>query len=268
MERSKAVLGLCALLAALIPGVARAGQVDGHAVWISAGCGGCHTLRAAGATGSVGPNLDRLQPTAARVAWQVQHGGAIMPSFANSLSQAQIAAVAAYVAAASRGTATAPQAPSASSPPTVLPKPAPWVARLQHDLAKLGFFSGPFTGVYGPLTRAAVIRFQRVASLTADGRWGPHSQAALRVMLTHPSSTVGGGSSLTTPPLPPAAAWVARLQHDLAKLGFFAGPFTGIYGPLTRAAVVRFQQAAKLTTDGRWGPQSQAALQHVLRTHH
>ena len=37
---------------------------DGAKVFASAGCGGCHTLAAADASGEVGPNLDDLQPDA------------------------------------------------------------------------------------------------------------------------------------------------------------------------------------------------------------
>jgi cbb3-type cytochrome c oxidase subunit III len=61
-------------------------------------CAGCHTLATAGATGTVGPNLDVLKPPFARVQRQVIHGGAIMPAFANVLTTAQINAVARYVA--------------------------------------------------------------------------------------------------------------------------------------------------------------------------
>jgi mono/diheme cytochrome c family protein len=63
----------------------------------SAGCGGCHTLKDAGSTGNVGPNLDQLKPSAATVSHQVEVGGGPMPAFKGTLSSAQIAAVAAYV---------------------------------------------------------------------------------------------------------------------------------------------------------------------------
>jgi mono/diheme cytochrome c family protein len=69
----------------------------GKQVFASAGCGGCHTLKDAGTSGNVGPNLDQLKPSAAIVAHQVQVGGGAMPSFKSQLSAAQIAAVAAYV---------------------------------------------------------------------------------------------------------------------------------------------------------------------------
>jgi mono/diheme cytochrome c family protein len=71
---------------------------NGKQVFASAGCGGCHTLKDAGASGNVGPNLDQLKASEARVAKQVTNGGAIMPSFKNKLTAAQIKAVAAYVA--------------------------------------------------------------------------------------------------------------------------------------------------------------------------
>jgi cytochrome c553 len=73
------------------------GQVSGSAVFASAGCSSCHTLKAAGATGTIGPNLDQLRPSAATVAGIVRSGGGVMPSFSGKLSDAQISAVAAYV---------------------------------------------------------------------------------------------------------------------------------------------------------------------------
>jgi cytochrome c6 len=73
------------------------GAPDGKQVFASAGCGGCHTLKDAGATGTVGPNLDQLKPSQARVARQVENGGAVMPAFKGRLTAAQIQAVATYV---------------------------------------------------------------------------------------------------------------------------------------------------------------------------
>src|SRR5271154_2104185 len=51
----------------------------GAAVFKSAGCVSCHTLKAAGATGTVGPNLDELKPAEATVQHQVETGGGVMP---------------------------------------------------------------------------------------------------------------------------------------------------------------------------------------------
>lgn len=71
--------------------------VAGKVVFESAGCGSCHTLADAGASGSVGPNLDDLHPNAAQVTAIVHSGRGVMPSFSDSLSETDIANLAAYV---------------------------------------------------------------------------------------------------------------------------------------------------------------------------
>jgi cytochrome c553 len=72
----------------------------GAKVFADAGCGGCHTMAAAGASGKVGPSLDELRPNQERVEKQVQTGGNGMPSFAGKLSATQIKDVAGFVATA------------------------------------------------------------------------------------------------------------------------------------------------------------------------
>jgi len=69
----------------------------GKSVFTSAGCAGCHTLKAAGAGGTVGPNLDQVQPSRALVIDRVTHGKGAMPSFAGQLSEQQIKDVTAFV---------------------------------------------------------------------------------------------------------------------------------------------------------------------------
>ena len=63
----------------------------------TANCGSCHTLKDAGTSGTVGPNLDQLKPDEARVQRQVTNGGGAMPAFKGTLTPAQITAVAKYV---------------------------------------------------------------------------------------------------------------------------------------------------------------------------
>jgi mono/diheme cytochrome c family protein len=70
---------------------------DGKAIFAEAGCGGCHTLEAASATGTVGPNLDDAKPSKELVIDRVTNGKGVMPSFKDSYSAEQIAAVADYV---------------------------------------------------------------------------------------------------------------------------------------------------------------------------
>ncbi|HLX33337.1 MAG TPA: c-type cytochrome [Gaiellaceae bacterium] len=82
----------------------------GKAVFASAGCGSCHTLAAAKATGTIGPNLDSLKPDYQTVTAQVTLGPAgplhgSMPSFKSTLSTQQIADVAAFVVDSTGGKA-------------------------------------------------------------------------------------------------------------------------------------------------------------------
>jgi cbb3-type cytochrome c oxidase subunit III len=76
--------------------------LPGAKVFADAGCGDCHTLSAAGSTGTVGPNLDQVKPDSEQVVRQVTNGGVGMPSFRSKLSSTQIDQVAAYVADATR----------------------------------------------------------------------------------------------------------------------------------------------------------------------
>jgi cbb3-type cytochrome c oxidase subunit III len=70
---------------------------DGKSIF-TANCASCHTLKAAAATGTIGPNLDQLKPAFSVAQHQVEVGGGVMPAFKGTLSQAQIDAVAKYVA--------------------------------------------------------------------------------------------------------------------------------------------------------------------------
>jgi sulfite dehydrogenase len=61
-------------------------------------CALCHTLKDAGSEGAIGPVLDEIKPSAQRLITAMRNGIGQMPSFADSLSEAQIQAIANYVA--------------------------------------------------------------------------------------------------------------------------------------------------------------------------
>jgi cytochrome c553 len=77
---------------------ANANAAAGVRVFADNGCGGCHTLGAAQASGQVGPNLDTLRPSYGQVRAKVEQGGGVMPSFREMLSPQEIRDVAAFVA--------------------------------------------------------------------------------------------------------------------------------------------------------------------------
>jgi mono/diheme cytochrome c family protein/uncharacterized cupredoxin-like copper-binding protein len=60
-------------------------------------CGTCHTMRAAGATGGVGPNLDNAKPGQQTVISFVTNGTGVMPAYGSQLNTTQINNLASYV---------------------------------------------------------------------------------------------------------------------------------------------------------------------------
>ena len=127
------------------------------------------------------------------------------------------------------------------------------VAALQSALTKLDLYRGFVDGVRGPLTRSAVVRFQRRRGLLVDGIAGPQTRQALG-RLGRP----GLGSRVMRTG---HRGWdVAALQYLLQRRGYGPGIADGIFGGLTQAAVTRAQSAAGISVDGLAGSQTIGAL--------
>ncbi len=77
----------------------------GERVFTDTGCGSCHTLKAADATGAVGQNLDAKRYSAATVERVVVVGGKGMPAYRDQLSAGEIRELAQFVARSSGGSA-------------------------------------------------------------------------------------------------------------------------------------------------------------------
>ena len=75
----------------------------GKSIFAEKGCGGCHTLAAAGTGGTVGPNLDEAKPTTELAVTLVTKGRGAMPPFGEQLTPQQIADVAAYITQSTGG---------------------------------------------------------------------------------------------------------------------------------------------------------------------
>ena len=63
------------------------------------------------------------------------------------------------------------------------------VRELQTRLKNWGYYTGSVDGIYGPKTRAAVIKFQQKNNLVADGIVGSKTAAALGMSLTSQTSS-------------------------------------------------------------------------------
>jgi mono/diheme cytochrome c family protein len=79
------------------PPAAGGDGAEGKSVFAKAGCGSCHTLKDANATGTIGPNLDEAKPSLELALDRVTNGSGVMPSFKGQLTDAEIEAVAKYV---------------------------------------------------------------------------------------------------------------------------------------------------------------------------
>jgi mono/diheme cytochrome c family protein len=60
-------------------------------------CGSCHSLKAAGSNGEIGPNLDVLKPQIDQIIYTVTNGIGVMPAWEGILTNEEIEAVAYYV---------------------------------------------------------------------------------------------------------------------------------------------------------------------------
>jgi peptidoglycan hydrolase-like protein with peptidoglycan-binding domain len=131
------------------------------------------------------------------------------------------------------------------------------VRTVQRRLRALGQQPGPVDGLYGPLTEAAVKRFQSSAGLAIDGIAGPQTLRALRAEWPQP---VGDGAGYGQQG---GSAQVRAVQRRLQKAGQRPGPVDGVFGPRTEAAVMRFQSTTGLTADGVVGANTWRALERA-----
>ena len=116
------------------------------------------------------------------------------------------------------------------------------VAELQRRLKSLEYYGyDRITGYYGPVTRQAVERFQRVNGLEETGIAGPDTIALL---------TSGRAASLCLYP-GDRGRDVRQLQQRLIALGYLIGEATGCLNDATARALEEFQAQIGCRIDGR-----------------
>jgi peptidoglycan hydrolase-like protein with peptidoglycan-binding domain len=135
---------------------------------------------------------------------------------------------------------TTPTTTTAAEPTT----PAgPAVADLQTVMTHLGFYSGPIDGIYSDETTAAVVEMQKALGVTADGVYGPETDAALK----------GKAQDV-----------VIQIQTVLTEYGYYTGPIDGDYGANTQAAVEKLQTDLGVTANGRFGAETVDAFNKAV----
>jgi LPXTG-motif cell wall-anchored protein len=104
--------------------LAQGDPTAGKTVFTNTGCGTCHTFKAAGSVGTIGPNLDTTKPSYSKAVNVVTNGATssagAMPAFKGTLTTAQIEDVAAFVSGTG-GSQTTTTAPAQTTPAQTTP---------------------------------------------------------------------------------------------------------------------------------------------------
>lgn len=138
------------------------------------------------------------------------------------------------------------------------------VRELQVQLTDAGVYNGPRNSRFGPLTEAAVRRFQRNYNLKADGIVGWRTrERLLEAVRINPFYGNAGGSfnnvaasplynNYSTPVLRrgDSGYQVGILQRRLIDLGLYRGQVDEIYGDRTENAIRDFQLSRGLPATG------------------
>jgi peptidoglycan hydrolase-like protein with peptidoglycan-binding domain len=142
------------------------------------------------------------------------------------------------------------------------------VRALQRSLRSGEYAPGPVDGLYGPLTEAAVLRFQRAHRLVIDGVVGPQTMAALRARSAARTGTTDRVSAIrpgTGYRSPGGAERVRDLQLMLSAIRYETGPLDGVFGPQTQAAVQWFQVKHGVPPTGIAGRATLTRLHNLAR---
>lgn len=251
-------------------------SVSGAFSWMpQASDAGVHTITITGTVGAFGQSASTTQVLTVLGSGGVASAAAAPAKTSSTLLaslQAQLSALLASKAQAQASTGAPAQSSGTFS---VYLKPGSRgdeVTRLQSVLAQQGFFSATPNGLYGPVTTAAVIKFQAAHGLQQLGVVGPATRAALNALSSGAASAASTTSSASTGDGYAFKNFmglgedvgdgpdVMELQKRLSTLGFFSGDATGYFGPATEAAVKKFQTARGIKATGYVGSETRAAL--------
>ena len=138
------------------------------------------------------------------------------------------------------------------------------VKDVQSCLKSLGYFNGPENGNFGPMTENAVKKFQQASRISAIGKVGPRTKAALQRRCDTGGTRISSDTCRRGLRSGCDGADVRELQRNLTTLGVYNGPVTGRFRQLTKNAVVNFQRQNSIDPIGVVGPQTQRAIRLAL----
>ncbi|GEL08502.1 peptidoglycan-binding protein [Salisediminibacterium halotolerans] len=152
------------------------------------------------------------------------------------------------------------------------------VRTLQDELKDLGYYTGSIDGIYGPMTASAVRGLQRATGISVDGIFGPQTYGELSGApsssggsssnnSSSDSSASSGSSSGDVLKVGSRGADVRELQEMLRATGHYSSGVDGIFGPLTKSAVSKFQNQWDMTSDGIATQRTVEKLEEVSAVH-
>ena len=143
------------------------------------------------------------------------------------------------------------------------------VFRLQQALIDQGYLQGTADGKFGTRTENAVRDFQRKKGLKVDGLAGKMTQSALygEPVQQNPKNGYFTGDYSAITPLAEKAR-IRLLQKALIKMNYLRDSADGIYGTLTKNAVLAFQRENGLKADGTAGEQTLSEIEKALASGH
>jgi hypothetical protein len=132
----------------------------------------------------------------------------------------------------------------------------PAVKRLQRNLTRAGFGTS-IDGAFGPATRASLMRWERWRHRRVDGIATRRDRRKLRRSARFGTRRLKAGMQ---------GRDVRGLQWHLGRVGYGTA-IDGAFGPMTRAAVMRWEGSRGRDVDGVATRPDQSALKHSRRRH-
>ena len=126
------------------------------------------------------------------------------------------------------------------------------------NLNLLGYNAGTPDGIFGNGTKNAVISFQKVYGLSADGIAGTNTLDAISTTVNRKNKNILSKGQVSND--------VKNLQNNLISLGYLTGKADGAFGKNTENAVIAFQKKYGLTPDGLVGSATKSKIEEVLKS--
>jgi peptidoglycan hydrolase-like protein with peptidoglycan-binding domain len=148
--------------------------------------------------------------------------------------------------------------PAKADPPTPARPTADIILDIQRELTKRGFYDGTADGRYGPKTDAAVRDFEQATGLKASVEPNEALLRAIKGANNKTAKATGSTGRAThvvrndpiAEMLGPSKR-VLAVQRALADFGYAQIKPTGILDPETQAAIERFERERKLPVTGQ-----------------